>query len=277
MVIASSESTREAWDKIAPAYDATNTPTQMWLGDESVRRAGLQAGMKFLDVAAGSGALALPAARRGARVLATDQSAAMLELLNQRARREGLAIETQVMDGQALALPDKSFDMVGSQFGVMLFPDMPKGVREMTRVVRDGGKVLMTVYGDPRKIDFFSFLLSAIQRVRPDFTGPPMDPPPLPFQLHDPARLRRELVNAGLQNIDVESITETMECESGQSLWNWLIASNPIVEEVLTCLDLTESERSVVQQSLDDLVRKRAHDGHLATLTNSINIGVGQR
>ncbi len=85
--------TRAAWDSIAPGYDKTNTPTQMWLGNEGLRRAGLQSGMKFLDVAAGSGALSIPAARIGAAVLATDQSPVMLELLRTRARKEGLTIE----------------------------------------------------------------------------------------------------------------------------------------------------------------------------------------
>jgi ubiquinone/menaquinone biosynthesis C-methylase UbiE len=79
---------RRAWDNIAPGYDKTNTPTQMWLGNESLRRAGLHASMRFLGVAAGSGALSIPAARLGAQVLATDQSAVMLDLLRPvRARR----------------------------------------------------------------------------------------------------------------------------------------------------------------------------------------------
>ena len=97
------ESTRASWDRIAPGYDRTNTPTQMWLGNEGLRRARLLgAGMRFLDVAAGSGALSIPAARIGAEVLATDQSPVMLELLAKRARAEGLKIETRVMDGEAL-------------------------------------------------------------------------------------------------------------------------------------------------------------------------------
>jgi 2-polyprenyl-3-methyl-5-hydroxy-6-metoxy-1,4-benzoquinol methylase len=84
-----------AWDAIAEGYDRTNTPSQMWLGSEGLRRAGLRPGMRFLDVAAGSGALSIPAARLGARVLATDLSPAMLELLEARAREEELSIETR--------------------------------------------------------------------------------------------------------------------------------------------------------------------------------------
>ena len=136
--------------------------------------------------------------------------------MRERARKEGLDIETRVMDGHALTLDDESFDMVGSQFGVMLFPDMPQGIREMARVVKSGGRVLMTVYGDPHEIEFFGFFVTAIQSVRPDFTGPPMDPPPLPFQLQSPERLREEMASAGLREITVETITETTQFEFGK-------------------------------------------------------------
>lgn len=271
------DDTRAAWDRIAPGYDRTNTRTQMWLGHESLCRAGIRAGMRFLDVAAGSGALSIPAARMGAQVLATDQSAVMLELLQARARQEGLSIETRVMDGHALELADDSFDMAGSQFGVMLFPDMPRGIREMARVVRPGGRVLMTVYGDPHRIDFLAFFMKAIQSVRPDFEGPPMDPPPLPFQLSDPERLRRELAAAGLKEVTVETITETTEFKTGMELWDWLVGSNPIVETILSSLHLTSEEKGEIRQALEAMVRERAGDSDAAKLTNPIHIGIGTK
>ena len=269
------EDTRPAWDRIARGYDRTNTATQMWLGNEGLRRAELRSGMRFLDVAAGSGALSVPAARLGAQVLATDQSPVMLELLRARAQKEGLSIETRVMDGHALQLDDKSFDMAGSQFGVMLFPDMPKAIREMARVVRHGGRVLISAYGDPHQIEFLGFLIGAVQSVRPDFNGPAMDPPPLEFQLADPERLRKELAAAGLGDVKVETITETTEHKTGKDLWEWQVWSNPIVEMVLGSLSLTNEERSVVQQTLEKMVRQRAGGSNAAQLTNPVNIGVG--
>ena len=271
------EDTRVAWDAIAPGYDKTNTPTQMWLGNEGLRRAGLRSGMRFLDVAAGSGALSIPAARLGARVLATDQSPRMLQLLEARAANEGLSIETRVMDGHALELDDNSFDIAGSQFGVMLFPDMPKGIREMARVVKQGGRLLMSAYGDPHEIDFLGFFVAAIQSVRPEFTGPPMDPVPLPFQLQDPQRLRTELASAGLSDIVVETITETTSFQTGEALWEWLIWSNPIVEAVLGHLNLSLGEREIIQSSLEGLVRDRARGSGPAILSNPINIGIGTK
>lgn len=271
------EDTRAAWDAIAPGYDRTNTPTQMWLGNEGLRRVGLASGMRFLDVAAGSGALSIPAARLGAHVLAVDQSSVMLDLLRARARQEGLNIETRVMDGHALELADNTFDLSGSQFGVMLFRDMPKGIREMARVIKPNGHVLMTVYGDPHKIEFFGFFITAIQSVRPDFNGPPMDPPPLPFQLQDPERLRNELTRAGLKNVTVETISETTQFRSGKELWDWIVWSNPIVEMVLGSLNLADDESDIIQQALDRLVRERAGSRRVAELTNPINIGIGTK
>ena len=269
--------TQAAWDRIAPGYDRTNTPTQMWLGNEGLRRAGVRSGMRFLDVAAGSGALSIPAARLGAEVLATDQSPVMLELLAARAHQEGLTIETRVMDGQALDLPDNSFDVAGSQFGAMLFPDMPKGISEMVRVARPGGAVLLHAYGDPHQIDFLGFLVGALQAVRPAFSGPPMDPPPLEFQLADPKRLRGELVAAGLKDVRVETVTEATEFESGNALWDWILSSNPIVECVLSPLTLTKGETDMVKQALETMVRDRAGSNGAAKLTNPINIGIGTK
>ncbi len=272
------QDTRAAWDKIAPGYDKTNTPTQMWLGNEGLRRAGLRSGMRFVDVAAGSGALSIPAARIGAQVLATDQSSIMLELLRTRAQKEGLNIEIRIMDGHALQLDDSSFDMAGSQFGVMLFPDMPKAIREMARVVKPGGRVLISAYGDPHQIEFLGFLIGAVQSVRPDFNGPPMDPPPLEFQLADSERLRKELAAAGLKDVKVETITETTEHKNGRDLWEWLVWSNPIVEMVLGgMLNLTNDERSVVQETLEKMVRERAGGSNAAKLTNPVNIGIGTK
>lgn len=272
-----SQQTVDAWDRIAPGYDRTNTPTQMWLGQEGLRRADVRAGMRFLDVAAGSGALSIPAARLGAQVLAVDQSAAMLELLRARAHREGLEIRTRVMDGHALELDDESFDVAGSQFGVMLFPDMPQGVREMTRVVVPGGRVLVTAYGDPHSIDFLAFFVRAVRSVRPDFEGPPPEPAPLPFQLQDPARLRQVLADCSLQDVRVDTVAEATEFRTGDELWDWIVWSNPIVDSILDELQATQAERAVIREAMQSLISERAGGRQTATLTNPVNIGVGSK
>lgn len=276
-VMSTAEEVRDAWDRIAAGYDEFVTPTHISLANEALRHVGLRAGMRFLDVAAGSGALSIPAARLGARVLSTDLSPAMLERLRTRARDEGLDVETRVMDGHALELEDDSFDISGSQWGVMLFQDMPRGISELARVTRPGGRVLMIVYGSPAKVEFFSFFVKAIRAAVPGFTGPPMDPPPLPFQLQDPERLRQELANAGLKDVRMETTTEELEFRSGRQLWDWLLNSNPIPEKILQELKLTDEQEAAVRQALDVMVRERAGERGRAVLTNPVNIGVATK
>jgi len=266
-----------AWDTIAAGYDEFVTPSHMWLANEGLRRAELRPGMRFLDVAAGSGALSIPAARLGAQVLSTDLSPVMLERLEKRAREEGLNLETRVMDGHALELEDDTFDISGSQFGVMLFPDIRRGIGELARVTKPGGRVLMNVYGAPEKIEFFGFFVTAIQSVRPEFTGPPLDPPPLPFQLQDPETLRQVLAQAALKDVRVETITETLEFETGKQLWDWLVNSNPIAGAILAELKLTEKQKPVIQKALDSMVRERSGGSGPAVLTNPINIGIATK
>ncbi len=270
------DSVQSAWDSIAAGYDEFVTPTHLWLGNEALRLVGLGPGARFLDVAAGSGALSIPAARTGAKVLSTDISPAMVEQLRARARREGLSnLECRVMDGHSLALEDDRFDFAGSQFGVMLFPDLPRAVREMRRAVRPGGRVFLVVYGDPGQVEFLTFCLGAIREVVPDFEGLPADPPPLPFQVADPAKLRRELEGAGLEDVRVETTVETLRFRSGQELWDWFVNSNPIAVELTG--DLTDGERDRVRDALEDRVRERAGGPGTAVLTNPVHVGIGTK
>ena len=271
------ENIRDAWDGIAEGYDAYVSTTNFRLANEGIRLAGLRSGMRFLDVAAGSGALSIPAARLGAQVLATDVSPVMMERLAARARDEGLELEARVMDGHALDLEDNVFDVSGSQFGVMLFPDMPRGVRELARVTKPGGRVLMTVFGPPQQVEFLGFFVKAVQSVVPEFTGLPMDPPPLPFQLQDPERLDQELSAAGLKDVRVERTKEEREFHSGNELWDWLTNSNPIVGMVLGQLALSDEQQAVVKQTLEEMVRARSGGSGPAVLTSPVNIGIGTK
>jgi hypothetical protein len=89
--------------------------------------------------------------------------------------------------------------------------------------------------------------------------------------------LRQEFVRVGLKDIRVESITEKLEYQSGQQLWDWLTNSNPIAGAVLAEANLTKEQTEVVQQELDRMVRERAGGSGTAVLTAPINIGVGTK
>ncbi|MFP3940658.1 MAG: class I SAM-dependent methyltransferase [Thermoanaerobaculia bacterium] len=267
----------EAWDAIAARYDRFVTGRERTLATEALRLAGLRAGDRFLDVAAGSGGLSLPAARLGARVLATDWAPGMIERFQARARDEGLSeAEGRVMDCHALDLADDSFDVTGSMFGVMLVPDQAQALREMVRVTRPGGRVLMVGFGDPRHFEALQLFLGAIRSVVPDFEGLPDDPPPLEFQVSDPAELRRRLGAAGLDEVEVHTgHEERLELRSGQELWDWCLGSNPIPGMLVS--DLTEEQKAAVRRALDERIAERADGRDAAILTAALNIGVGTK
>jgi ubiquinone/menaquinone biosynthesis C-methylase UbiE len=193
---------RAAWDTLAAGYDRYVAPQEADLANEALALVGLRAGESFLDVAAGTGGLSLPAARLGAKVLATDWSPAMIERFEARVREEGLPdAEGRVMDCHDLQIEDNAFDVTGSQFGVMLVPDQPRALQEMVRVTKPGGRVLVIAYGPPVELEFLHLFVGALQAVVPDFGGVPDEPPPLEFQVADSEVLRQRLVDAGLKGV----------------------------------------------------------------------------
>lgn len=266
---------REAWDHVAEGYDRFVAPTEVWLANEALTRAALRPGERFLDVAAGPGGLSLPAARLGADVVATDWSPAMIERLEARAREHGLRnVVGRVMDCHALEFDDDTFDLTGSQFGVMLVPDQALALREMARVTRPGGHVLLIAYGTPAEIEFLHVFIGALQAVEPGFAGLPPSPP-LEFQVSDPEVLRERLAEAGLKDVTVATVTEKLQFRSGQEFWNWVLYGNPLPGRLTA--HLTPEQKIDVRRVLDGMLRERSGGNGPAVLTNPVHIGIGQK
>jgi SAM-dependent methyltransferase len=179
------------------------------------------------------------------------------------------------MDCHALELPDDSFDVTGSQFGVMLVPDQPRALREMVRVTKPGGRVLVIAYGSPVELEFLQLFIGALTAVAPGFPGLPDDPPPLEFQVSDPNILRRRLTDAGLKDVRAERSAERPAFTSGQEMWDWVLYGNPIPGMLLA--DLTEGQRATVRQVLDGMLHERLGANGRAVLSNAVNLGIGTK
>jgi SAM-dependent methyltransferase len=104
---------------------------------------GIQPAMQVLDVACGTGNLAIPAARKGAMVTGADIATNLLEQARARAAAEGLRITFQEGDAEQLPFPDGHFDVVMTMFGAMFAPDPDRVASELARVCRHGGKIAM--------------------------------------------------------------------------------------------------------------------------------------
>ncbi|HLT85546.1 MAG TPA: methyltransferase domain-containing protein [Phototrophicaceae bacterium] len=145
------------------------------LGAELVAESGAGPGRDVLDVAAGSGNVAVPAALTGARVVAADLTPALLAAGAERARRLGAEVEWVEADAEDLPFADASFDVVTSCVGVMFAPHHQAAADELVRVSRPGATLALTAWTPE---GFIGQMFAAVRPFAP--TPPPgAQPPPL--------------------------------------------------------------------------------------------------
>jgi SAM-dependent methyltransferase len=111
--------------------------------EDFISRLGIKPGTLVLDVACGTGNLAIPAARAGARVTGVDIATNLLEQGRERASAEGLDIKFEEGDAERLPYDEASFDLVVSMFGAIFAPRPDMVAAELTRVCRPGGLIAM--------------------------------------------------------------------------------------------------------------------------------------
>src|SRR5215467_5485422 len=139
-------------------------------GAALVQQLGITTGLKVLDLGCGDGTTALPAAKLGADVLGVDIARNLVEAGNRRAREHGLA-NCKFQEGDASnlhQLPDHTFDLVLSIFGAMFAPKPFEVAKEMVRVTRPGGRIVMGnwIPNDPT-------LVAQILKISSNYTPPP--------------------------------------------------------------------------------------------------------
>ena len=156
--MAKKEHVREMFDGIASKYDQLNHLLSLGI-DRGWRRKSLRQlepalGKVLLDVACGTGDFSIGALRQGVRrVVGVDISENMLAVARKKAMALGLEneLDFQPGDGENLCFPDDSFDAVTVAFGARNFEHLEKGLSEMCRVVKPGGKVLVLEFSMPRR------------------------------------------------------------------------------------------------------------------------------
>jgi SAM-dependent methyltransferase len=145
------------------------------LGPRLVDAASVAAGMRVLDVAAGTGNASIPAAQRGADVVASDLVPELLEVGERRAEAAGVDLEWVVADAEALPFEDVSFDVVMSCIGVMFAPYHQAAADELIRVCRPGGKLALLSWTPDGMLGSLFRLMGPFAPTPP----PGVQPPPL--------------------------------------------------------------------------------------------------
>ena len=154
-----SQQVREMFDNIAPAYDFMNRAMTLGGIDKLWRRKAIRMlaadrPRRILDVATGTGDLAIQLARQipGSEVTGIDLSEGMIEVGRRKVDRASLADRITLRQGDCLQLPfaDATFDAVTVAYGVRNFENLEQGYREMLRVLRPGGRLIVIELSTPR-------------------------------------------------------------------------------------------------------------------------------
>jgi len=218
--------TPEPWDLVSDGYVKELWEQFSLFSKDALELAKVPPNADVLDVCTGPGTLAFQAAASARRAVGVDFSPSMLEQLRERAKELGVAnIETVEADGQALPFADASFDAAFSMFGLIFFPDRNKGFRELLRVLRPGGRAVVSSW---RPFDTVP-PIKAVFEVLLEFM------PELPFgkskaPLGEADEFRAELEAAGFSAVDVRTVSHKETASSVGAFWTSMARSTaPLV------------------------------------------------
>jgi ubiquinone/menaquinone biosynthesis C-methylase UbiE len=228
----------QRWDDHVCVYEEVFEPFTLQFAEAAIAALALAPGQSVLDVGAGSGGAAMAMAQQGFDVTAIDASARMIERIAARSAAQALAIDARVMDGQALAFEDASFDAALSVLGIILFPDAELGLSEMRRVVRPGGRISVVTWTQPQNYELAAELRAAIQSVCPTQSAAPL---PAQLRYREEPDFRMLFKAGGLHAPSIETITARLDAPSAR----WLserIAFAPGMAAMISSLDERASE-----------------------------------
>lgn len=203
------------FDRVAGRYDLLNSLMTAGLHHSwrmrAADRAGLKPGDSVLDVCCGTGDLAFELASRvspGGRVVGCDFSEPMLDLAREKAAQRGVeSVRFEWADALQLPYDDAQFDAVTVGFGVRNFADRDQGLREMSRVLKPGGTLVVLEFTEPRRPPFSTFYSLWFDRIVPllgSLTNDPQAYSYLAESVHsfpDPPALADKMDAAGLEQI----------------------------------------------------------------------------
>jgi ubiquinone/menaquinone biosynthesis C-methylase UbiE len=274
------EMTRTQWQQTAAAWYRWSPTIQAWLEPVTLLMldlAQLGPGDRVLDVGAGTGEPALSASERVGTtgfVLATDISANTLTFAAQEAQARGLGatrFQTRVMDAEALELDDSSFHVALSRLGLIYVPDRVRGLVEMRRVLKPGGRAVVASYTTPARNAFFSLPIGIIRRHAQIPTPPPDQPGP--FSLGDPVVMEEAFRRAGFRTTETRVVPAPLRLPSAVTCTQFERESFGALHQMMS--GLPEEEQAAVWEEVADALRRfEGLNGFEAPSELCIGVGV---
>jgi SAM-dependent methyltransferase len=235
--------TRDQWEKAAQGWNDQTPNIRAWLREATaamLSMAGIRAGHRVLDVAAGAGDQTLDIAERvGPQgvVLATDLSPAILELANANAARGGYRnVRTRVADAEGLGVDAGSFDAAVCRLGLMFLPAPLQGLREIHQALKPGGGVCTMVFSTPQANPCVRILMSTAL----EHAGlPPRDPyqPGGLLSLGKPGLIDELFKAAGFRDVATTKMHAPFRLPSVRDYLHFIRTSASPIQQILAKLD----------------------------------------
>ena len=256
------DSMRQHWGARTRSYAGEAAANTRVHAERLLAKLGLRPGERVLDVAAGPGTAALLAAAAvgpAGEVVATDLAPEWAEVVAERAAAAGLANVTfRAMGAEALELPDESFDAVVCTFGLMLVPDPVQALREMRRVLRDGGRVGVVVWSTADRVPCISVRTRVLAPYLPQV--PPEEQLPGPLDLGEPGLIERHVAAAGFRRVAVDRHTLDFVIANPEDTWRSQVVEGPPAVRAAVAALAPEARARLHYELIAELERYRRGD-----------------
>ena len=217
---------KEAWNKSSAGWKKYDEMMMKFLEPmnvEMIRMLNIKEDDHILDVATGTGEPALTIATlvKNGKVVGTDLSESMLLVADEKAAERNITnFETVCCDVSELKFDDNSFDIITCRLGFMFFPDIQMALYEMLRVLKPGGQIVVSVWGNPDK-NFWIRASMETMISRLSLPSPPAGAPGL-FRCSGKGSMQDHLKQAGFINIKENNISGKLNCENIENYWNFI-------------------------------------------------------
>jgi SAM-dependent methyltransferase len=231
--------------------------------------AGVAPGRRVLDVATGPGYAAAACAVRGASVVGVDVAGAMVAL----ARRLRPELDFRQADAEKLPFGDGEFDAVIANFLVPHVGRPERVAAELARVLAPGGRLALSTWDVPSRGRLVGVLADAVHQAG---AAPPADLPPGPplFRFADEAEFSRLLAGAGLEEVEVRTVTYRQRVAGAEQLWEAFLHGAVRIGAMVR--GQPEPVRARIRAAFDRLVEEHATDGGVE-LPVSVKLATGRK
>ncbi len=239
---------RYGWDKAVDFYDRA-WRQQLEPGQSlMLEKANIQPGEHVLDVACGTGLVTFQAAEltgTDGEVTGTDLSDKMVENAARFASEKNITnVGFKQMDAESLSLPDSYFDVALDAFGTMYYPDPVQSFREKNRVLKQGGRISVAVWGKRDRCGWAEIFPIVDARVKSEVC-------PMFFQLGTGDTLAYSLKEAGFRDIQTERITTKLHYDNADEALGAAFKGGPV---------------ALAYARFDENIRREVHEEYLASI-----------